>query len=140
MWSVQDGWDRLRLEATRPSADDFDLAGLKFHPAVASGRKCLPCSTTPAPDENGRPAPRNQRGSVPPDAKDRWLADKRQFAPWNYTREALMEDDLVIICSKLSKQYSIYLRGTIYGVTPKQGLFMFGKAHLTAVAMLLTGT
>ena len=68
VWSVQDGWDRLRLDAARLSTDDFDLAGLKFHPTVSSGRRCVPCSTTPAPDENGRPAPRNQRRSVPPDA------------------------------------------------------------------------
>ena len=93
VWSVQDGWDRLRLEATRPSVGGFDLAGLKFHPTVASGRRCMPCSTAPAPDENGRAAPRNQRGSVPPDAKDRWLADKRQFAPWRYVRKALIEDE-----------------------------------------------
>ena len=51
------------------------------------------CSTTPAADENGRPALKGARGKTPEDAHHRWLADSRQFAPWHYHREAMMMTD-----------------------------------------------
>eukprot|EP00439_Symbiodinium_sp_Y106_P085195 s539_g27.t2 len=51
-------WDR-QLDHARAAATDFDLDGLvSFSEAVASGRVRLPCSTTLADGEGGRPAPR----------------------------------------------------------------------------------
>ena len=47
-WSLHRRWDRLRLDHPRAAATDFDLDGLSFSEAVASGRVRLPCSTTPA--------------------------------------------------------------------------------------------
>ena len=67
--SIQGGGDRLT---------DFDLGGLSF--SVASGRVKLPCSTTPAADESGRPAPRSTRGKITSDTQQRWLAGARHFA------------------------------------------------------------
>ena len=50
---------------------------------------CLPCATTPAEDENGRPAPKRARGKIPEPARARWL----QFAPWHYAEEAMLHDE-----------------------------------------------
>ena len=61
-WVLHRRWDRLRLDSPRAAPDSFDLDGLKFSDAVASGRIRLPCSTTPAADERGRPPPRPMRG------------------------------------------------------------------------------
>ena len=77
-------WDRLRLDHPRAAATDFDLGTLSFSVALplpaASGRAKLPCSTTPAADESGRPAPRSTRGKITSDTQQRWLAGGRQFA------------------------------------------------------------
>ncbi|CAE7838599.1 unnamed protein product, partial [Symbiodinium necroappetens] len=77
----------------RTAPDSFDLDGLKFSDAVASGRIRLPCSTTPAADERGRPPPRSRRGKVTTEVQQRWLQDSRQFAPWHYQRDAMLADD-----------------------------------------------
>ena len=88
------GWiGRPRLDSPRAVPDSFDLDGLKFSEVVASGRIRLPCSTTPAADERGRPPPRSMRGKVTTDVQQRWLQDSRQFAPWHYQREAMLADD-----------------------------------------------
>ena len=94
-WVLHRRWDRLRLDSPRAAPDSFDLDGLKFSDAVASGRIRLPCSTTPAADERGRPPPRSMRmrGKVTTDVQQRWLQDSRQFAPWHYQREAMLADD-----------------------------------------------
>ena len=92
-WVLHRRWDRLRLDSPREAPDSFDLDGLKFSDAVASGRIRLPCSTTPAADERGRPPPRSMRGKVTTDVQQRWLQDSRQFAPWHYQREAMLADD-----------------------------------------------
>ena len=84
-WARHDGvWSRLRLPNDRKSADQFELGDLKFHEGVASGRLRMPCCTTPASDENGRPAPKGARGKTDEATRQRWLQDKRQFAPWHY--------------------------------------------------------
>lgn len=90
---LQDGWRRLRLDQERPAAESIDTAGWQFDEAVKSGRLRLPCSTTPAADENGRPAPKGARGKMSSDVRARWLADRRQFAPWHYRREAMLTDE-----------------------------------------------
>ena len=44
---------------------NFYMGGYSFHADVASGRKRMPCATTPAPTEEGRPAPKSSRGQTP---------------------------------------------------------------------------
>ena len=91
---------RQRLRLDIPAAPLLDVDRLVRRPA--------------GPGDGGRPAPRNQRGSVPPDAKHRWLADKRQFAPWHYVREALMEDEagrLVVPPPDVKEQLFTDVRG-----------------------------
>ena len=91
-WGEHQCFRRLRLEGERRAASSFKLGGLSFPEGVASGRLRFPCATTPAADENGRPAPRGSRGKTPPDAHARWMADNRQFAPWHYKAEQMMSD------------------------------------------------
>ena len=90
--TIQDGWNRLRLDEDRVAASDIDTDGWQFDEAVRSGRLRLPCATTPAADENGRPAPKGTRGKMTADVRARWLADRRRFAPWHYRKEAMLTD------------------------------------------------
>ncbi|CAE7860723.1 unnamed protein product, partial [Symbiodinium necroappetens] len=91
-WAKRGRWDRLRLTAARSAADSFELGGLQFHSSVAQGRKLMPCATTPAPTDDGRPKPRSTRGRTPRDADARWAEGGRQFAPWHYTVEAMLQN------------------------------------------------
>ena len=68
----------------RVAADSFELGDLQFHSSVAQGRKLMPCATTPAPTDEGRqnletPTLGGRKGG-------------RQFAPWHYTVEAMLQD------------------------------------------------
>ena len=80
-------WDRLARVAA-----SFELGDLQFHSSVAQGRKLMPCATTPAPTDDGRQKPRSTRGRTPRDADARWAEGGRQFAPWHYTVEAMLQD------------------------------------------------
>ncbi|CAE7897784.1 unnamed protein product, partial [Symbiodinium necroappetens] len=91
-WAKRGRWDRLRLSAARVAADSFELGDLQFHSSVAQGRKLMPCTTTPAPTDDGRQKPRSTRGRTPRDADARWAEGGRQFAPWHYTVEAMLQD------------------------------------------------
>ncbi|CAE7923243.1 unnamed protein product [Symbiodinium sp. KB8] len=91
-WGKHGSFRRLRLESPRAPAADMEVDGLTFHEAVTSGRLRLPCATTPAEDEQGRPAPKRVRQKLPEPAKARWAADGRRFAPWHYVEEAMMHD------------------------------------------------
>ncbi|CAE7881307.1 unnamed protein product, partial [Symbiodinium necroappetens] len=91
-WGKQGSFRRLRLESSRAPSEDMEADGLFFHEAVTSGRLRLPCATTPAEDEQGRPAPKRVRQKLPEPAKARWAADGRRFAPWHYIEEAMMHD------------------------------------------------
>ena len=92
-WTKKGPFHRLRLEEARAAPGSLLPKGMAFHPAVASSRLLLPCATTPAEDENGRPAPKRARGKIPEPARARWLADCRQFAPWHYAEEAMLHDE-----------------------------------------------
>eukprot|EP00438_Fugacium_kawagutii_P021843 Skav233012 [mRNA] locus=scaffold909:68906:88437:+ [translate_table: standard] len=87
-WTQFNRHKKLRLGLPPQRVDQLDSRGYKLHPDVSSGCKLVPCFTTPSPSSSGRDAPRRQRGSVPEQAKQRWLADNRQFAPWQYSDEA----------------------------------------------------
>ena len=89
-WTRRGQWDRLRVEEARRPVEALDMGDLTFDDSVLSGRRRLPCFTTPALDENGRAAPKGCRGKIPSDAQQRWSADRRQFAPWHYMKEAMV--------------------------------------------------
>jgi hypothetical protein len=57
-WGKHHKWDKLRMDGVRASAADFETQGLSFPDGVAAGRNRMPCCTTPAMDDQGRPAPR----------------------------------------------------------------------------------
>ena len=42
--------------------------------------------------------PRNPTGRTPKDAQESWLADKRQYAPWHYKREAMLTSPTGEMC------------------------------------------
>ena len=60
-WAKHGSYRRLRLEEPRQSESELVVDDLRFHPAVAAGRLKLPCATTPAEDDAGRPAPKRAR-------------------------------------------------------------------------------
>ena len=53
--------DDFALTPRERAVGDMDLGDLSFDEAVLSGRLKMPCSTTTAADENGRPAQRGER-------------------------------------------------------------------------------
>ncbi|CAE7317206.1 unnamed protein product [Symbiodinium sp. CCMP2456] len=86
-WSRKGHWDRLRVEEARRAADtSLDMDGLTFDDSVLSGRRRLPCATTPAADENGRAAPRGCRGKIQP--KLSIPAPKLHHIPTRFTKWA----------------------------------------------------
>lgn len=91
-WSKVQRYHRVHLDAPLHEVHHMELDGLKFHPKVVSHELRLPCMTTPAPTEGGRVAPKRLRGRIAPDACQRWLAHGREFAPWHYHQEAMMQD------------------------------------------------
>lgn len=64
------------------------MGGLQFHADVVENRRKIPCFTTPAPDASGRPPPARHKLRTSEEAKQRWLTDGRQFAPWQYADHA----------------------------------------------------
>ena len=79
-WLFAQGRVLLPVEAIKGS--------WRFHPAIMQGKATLPTLTTPAPTDEGRPAPPNARPHGA--AKDRWRADRQRFAPWHYADKAIM--------------------------------------------------
>ena len=55
-WAKHGSYRRLRLEEPRQPESELVVDDLRFHPSVAAGRLKLPCATTPAEDDAGRPA------------------------------------------------------------------------------------
>lgn len=66
------------------------MDGFRLHDSCARLEKRLACLTTPAPNADGRPPPKK---SIEAGAKSRWLNDSRQFAPWHYQEEAMVEKE-----------------------------------------------
>ena len=89
-WHKHQGYHRIFME---PPADDlgsFDTQGLTFDEKVRQGVVKMPCLTTPAPTEQGRPAPKRSKGRIDDSTRNRWVAGNRQFAPWHYAKEAML--------------------------------------------------
>ena len=87
-WSQHNGYRQVRL-----GPNNMDLGGLQFHRDVVDGKRKIPCFTTPAPDAQGRPPPAMHKLKTSAEAKQRWLNDNRQFAPWQYADHAMMYRD-----------------------------------------------
>ena len=115
-WSKNQKLYRLHVGEPPQDLSTIQTDGLSFHQAVVNRQKILPCFTTPAPSESGRPAPKKLKGRIDPATKARWLADQRTFAPWQYSPEAMMhsENGLMVIppadvkeqCHQLPKGYT----------------------------------
>lgn len=89
-WSKNQKYHRLHHDTQLQEETDLQLDGLRLHTAVATHDRRMPCLTTPAPSDDGRPAPKKLRGKIDPEQKARWLQDGRSFAPWQYSPEALL--------------------------------------------------
>ena len=89
-WSETDTpWPRLYnpiAQTLQPTLDTKHFTA----PAILQKGGLFHCLTTPAPDESGRPAP--QHTSEKPDTVQRWQADNRRFAPWQYQKKYLVTD------------------------------------------------
>ena len=89
-WSRTDTpWPRLYnpiAQTLQPTLDTKHFTA----PAILQKGGLFHCLTTPAPDESGRPAP--QHTSEKPDTIQRWQADNRRFAPWQYQKKSLVTD------------------------------------------------
>ena len=92
-WGKHQHYPRLIIEGHVDEVDDFQLDGLKFHPKIQQHIARMPCLTTPAHDENGRPAPKRSKTRTDPETKSRWLSGGRQYAPWHYQEHALLKDE-----------------------------------------------
>lgn len=84
-WSRHHKLPRLHLDVPYTEASELELGGLQLPPAVAGHHARLPCLTTPAPTEEGRPPPRKLRGQIDPAVRQRWLHDNRTYAPCGIT-------------------------------------------------------
>lgn len=92
-WGKCQGYPQLHIDSPCDDVASWDLAGVAFNSAVLSGHHKMPCLTTPAPDERGRPAPKRSRGKVDEATRNRWLRDNRCFAPWHYVEQSMMIDE-----------------------------------------------
>ncbi|CAE7866773.1 unnamed protein product, partial [Symbiodinium necroappetens] len=92
LWWLSVDWTRLASDPADGSPLEWAKKGRWDRLRLAAGRKLMPCATTPAPTDDGRAKPRSTRGRTPRDADARWLEGGRQFAPWHYTVEAMLQD------------------------------------------------
>ena len=88
-WSKRDKHHRLHQDGPLQEAHELDLGDQQLCQSVVEHKARVPCFTTPAPQEGGRPAPKRLRGRMSPQERARWISDDRTFAPWQYADEAL---------------------------------------------------
>ena len=91
-WSKSHKFHRLHQDVPFQDVSKLQLDGLSIHPRVATGDSRIPCLTTPAPTDAGRPPPKKMRGKIQPEQKQRWMEDNQRFAPWQYIDEAMLRD------------------------------------------------
>ena len=91
-WGKHQGFPRLYYEGPTDDFEKYQTWGYSFSSQVKSGKARMPCLTTPAPDERGRPAPKRAKQRMSDEVRNRWLQAGRQYAPWHYDEAALMED------------------------------------------------
>ena len=91
-WGKHQGFPRLFYEGPVDDLGQYQTWGYSFSSQVRGGQARMPCLTTPAPDEKGRPAPKRAKQRMSDEVRNRWLQAGRQYAPWHYEEAALMED------------------------------------------------
>ena len=91
-WGKFQGFPRLYFEGPKDDINNYQLWGYSFSQQVQDGQVRMPCLTTPAPDERGRPAPKRAKGKLSEEARNHWLRYGRQYAPWHYEAPALMSN------------------------------------------------
>jgi hypothetical protein len=79
----------VKLTNARRRTVDFE--GFTPHDEVLRGRYKFPCCTTPSTDVGGRSAPQSWKNRHD-GTEARWLADKRQFAPWHYNEPSMLRN------------------------------------------------
>ena len=89
-WSQHNGHRQVCLGLPKQEPGHMEMGGLQFHADVVENKRKIPCFTTPAPDESGRPPPARPKLRTPEEARQRWLNDSRQFAPWQYADHAMV--------------------------------------------------
>ncbi len=92
-WRRERGYTQLTPCADRLEAHSLSWNGeWALHESVRTGQRRVPCFSTPAPDDKGRPPPRGAESldTVSPEAIERWLAQGREYAPWQYEDVALL--------------------------------------------------
>lgn len=90
-WGRLHRFPRLHVDQVTIQPDEVWVPqSHQLHHSVLDGSKKIPCFTTPAPTGDGRPAPKRTRGAFDGEQRQRWLADGRQFAPWQYQDHALL--------------------------------------------------
>ena len=106
-WSKQGEYHKLFYSEFQQKASDIQTDGLQFPTAVLNKQGRMPCFTTPAPSEQGRPAPKHSRQTISEDGKNRWQKDSRTYAPWHYERRNMMTDskgDLHLPTAEIKEQ------------------------------------
>ena len=91
-WSKKDKHHQIHCDFPLQEPWDIDMPRQWFSDDVCSHRARIPCFTTPAPQEGGRPPPKRLKGRLDPKQRARWLSDDRTFAPWQYHDNALVQN------------------------------------------------
>ena len=142
-WGKMHGFARLHIEGMADDRSTWTMEGAQFHPSVESGQHLMPCLTTPAPDDRGRPAPKKCKGKTDEATRNRWLSDNRQFAPWHYQEKSMLQDEYqqMILPSIGLKEQMHHLPLDFTGVTgasERTRHTMMGNSwHLGVVKFLL---
>ena len=92
-WSKHQKFHQLNQDVPFQDVDSLELNGMKLFHTVRRREKLIPCLTTPAPTDAGRPAPKKMRGKMSAEQRQRWMADGQMFAPWQYADEAMLHSD-----------------------------------------------
>eukprot|EP00438_Fugacium_kawagutii_P003272 Skav211047 [mRNA] locus=scaffold1351:69:4364:- [translate_table: standard] len=114
-WSQHNSHRQLRMSLPDQDYKSLQTDGLSLHQDVMEGKRKIPCFTTPSPDEKGRAPPAKSKTRVPEEAKQRWLADARTYAPWQYTDIAMayQHDEHKVIPPMLKEQLHSYPKGCL---------------------------
>eukprot|EP00435_Cladocopium_sp_Y103_P048273 s452_g14.t1 len=98
-WSQHNGYRKVMIDLPLQEASGLSLGGLQLHEDVVNRKRPIPCFTTPSPDPAGRPPPKRHKLKTTEAARQRWLEDSRQFAPWQYADHAMLRrgEEAVVI-------------------------------------------
>ena len=123
VWSQHNGHRQVRLGLPAQEAKNIVMGDLCLHDDVLEGKRRIPCFTTPCPSTHGRPPPQRHKLRTSEEAKQRWLSDNRQFAPWQYADHAMAwrGNEAVVIPPDVKEQLHNYPRVHQSDRRPTQG-------------------